>query len=460
VIPFPPPCLVVALGVGPVPAALVAQLDPGRPVGRVPTAEATGTPGRDAPSAMRAAKGPDRPGVRDGAKESSESIGRESLARATLVALDFRDRPLGEVARAIGAGSGKAISDRGEMTKDFSGRPDPGWRERRVTLAAPEPVPFWEAVDRLAEAAQVRYRLAHGGSNGAETTTVLFLGPGAFEGGRAHYTGPFRVGLLGLHEHDDVLFVRGPWVRVYPSGMPGPADATALASAPQDGGPLYAELQVLVEPGLVCRRDGPLRRLEASDEEGRSLLAPAREGRGASPSYVLYEPFQGGISPLLRIPLARAGGPSRRLGLLRGAIPVEVAAVETGPALVIPLKDAAGRTFRGGGVTFVVKEDVVGPDGSVKTALTGRFDGDMDPGVRRASELRLMASQYRVVDAEGRDVHFQSSGSGAGAGEVDVNFTYAPAMSLGTGPPSEFRYHDLRRTAAEITFEFRDVPLP
>ena len=290
---------------------------------------------------------------------------------------------------------------------------------------------------------------------------VLFLGTGDVEGGLAYYTGPFRVGLLGLHGHDDILFVRGPWVRVFPSGMAGPADATALASAPPDGGPLYAELQVLVEPGLVCRRDGPLKCLEATDERGRSLLGPAREGQGASPPYVLYELFQRGISPLLRVPLARADGSSRRLGLLRGTIPVEVAVVKTEPALVIPLKETlAGKTFRGGGATFVVKEDAVGPDGSVKLDLAGRFDGDIDPNIRRASEIRLMASQYRVVDAGNHDVRFQSSGAAGGAGEVLLKFTYLPGMELGTGPPAEFRYYDLRRTNLDVPFEFHDIPLP
>jgi hypothetical protein len=242
--------------------------------------------------------------------------------------------------------------------------------------------------------------------------------------------------------------------------MPGPADATALASAPPDGGSDYAELQVLVEPGLVCRRDGPLRRLEATDQQGRSLLAPLREGSGLSPPSTLYEPFSGGISPWLRIPLRRTQVASRRLGLLRGAIPVEVGVVKTEPALVIPLPGAAGKTFRGASVTFVVQEYAVGADGSVKLAVTGRFDGDMDPGLRRAADMRLMASQYRVVDAEGRNVRFQSSGAGAGLGEVPLTFTYIPGMSLGTGPPAEFRYYDLRRAAVEVPFEFRDIPLP
>jgi hypothetical protein len=430
-----PLCLFISLGTGP-DSVLVAQ--PDRPIPE--------------------AKTRDQPEVRDGPQESSKTI--EPLLRPTLIRLDFRSRPFGEVAREMGARGGKAISDRGELTKGAMNPSDQGWRDRRVTLEASEPVPFWEAVDRLAAAGRVRYRLAHGGTNGAETTSVLFLGTGAVEGGLPYYTGPFRAGLLGVHAHDDILFVRGPWVRVYPSGMAGPADATALASAPPDGGSVYAELQVLVEPGLVCRRDGPLRRLEATDEDGRSLLAPPREGSGLSPPHALYEPFSRGISPLLRVPLSRSEGTGRRLHLLRGAIPVEVGAVETEPALVIPLQGAAGKTFSGAGVTFAVREHAVGTDGSVKLALTGRFDGDMEPSLRRAAEMRLMASQYRVVDARGRDVHFASSSAGAGTGEVPLTFTYSPGASFGSGPPTEFRYYDLRRAAVEVPFEFRDISLP
>ena len=95
-----------------------------------------------------------------------------------------------------------------------------------------------------------------------------------------------RTGLLrravprwpgSVHEFHENIFVRGPWVTFAPSGFPLPRTGAELALAPKDGGPLYVELEVAPEPGLVCRRNGRLQDLEAVDDAGRPLLAALNE---------------------------------------------------------------------------------------------------------------------------------------------------------------------------------------
>jgi hypothetical protein len=382
---------------------------------------------------------------------------RARLTRPTLVTLDFKDRPIAEVVRAIGQRGGRAISAQGTMTKGFEGEKDPQWRQRRVTLEAPNPVPFWEAVERLGAAGRVGYRLGHYGSTGAEYTGVVFEESGGGAGGLVNYSGPFRVGLAGLHEHRDVVFIRGPWVRVYPSGSAAPADAADLGSAPPDGGPFYAELHVMAEPGLICRRDGPLAQLEAVDEQGRSLLAPPIEGKGKAHPWLSL--FDRGVSPPLRIPLRRPEGPSRVLRRLRGVIPVEVATLDPKPALVIPLGGAEGRTVHGKGVTFFVAKDRINPDGKREVAISARLEGEMDPWLRSARITCLMTYQFRIVDARGQEPRLVSGSTGGDeGGGMSLSNVYAPDEV--TGPPTEFRYFDLVRATWEIPFAFQDVPLP
>lgn len=390
-----------------------------------------------------------------------------ALTRPTQVTLDFRGRPVGEVTKSIEKRTGKRVSALGTMTKGIAGFGRPGgpadarWRDRTVTLEAPEPVPFWEAMDRLAEVGRIAYRLGEFGDTGAGSTGVVFEGDGDAPG-PACYAGPFRVGLSGVHEHRDAILVRGAWVRVYPSGVPVPADAAELASAPKDGGPLYVELQLMPEPGLVVRRDGPLEAPEVVDESDRSLLAPVREDERQS--FDAFASVGGGIAPTVRVPLQRPGGgkASKTIKRLRGEIPVEVAVVQTKPAVVIPLGSAEGKTFRGGGAEFTVQTDRIEPDGRRKIAVSCRLTDEEKPPVRDARLAALRSYQLRVVDARGTPVRFSSAGSGGdGRGTLSFTYEYTPGQPPSpSGPPVEFRYHDLDRVTWRVPFEFHDIPLP
>ena len=285
--------------------------------------------------------------AQDGSRgEGDETVG-DRLIRATKVTLDFQDKSVGEVASAIGKRSGRRIQNfEYAATKRMLAPPnrDANKRRRRVTLKAAEPVRFWEAVDWLCEAGRIGFRLAEFGETGSATSGLVFEGPSKRASGLIQYEGPFRVALTGIHEHRDVMFVQGPWVRVY-ANMTGPINAADLKSAPLDGGPLYAELQLMAEPGLICRRDGPLSGLDATDNQGGSLLsASAEELMSRSDPYA---DFVWGTSAPLRIPLKRPDCSSQTIHQLRGSIPVEIAVFGTNPLWSSPCKGRRGRSFKG-----------------------------------------------------------------------------------------------------------------
>jgi hypothetical protein len=385
------------------------------------------------------------------------------LAHPTKVALDFRDRPVGEVVKAVETRTGKKVVAFGRMiTKSAPGQfpiggpVDQGWRDRSVTLESPAPVPFWEAIDRLAVAGQLTYRVGDFG----DSTGVVFEGDGEAPS-PACYAGPFRIGLLAVHEHRDVVLVRGPWVRFSISEIPSPADAAELASAPNNGGPLYAELNLAAEPGLVCRRDGRMRDLVAVDEAGRSLLDPRKED--ARQSVQAIAPLGGGITPIVRVPLRRVegGAASKVIKTLRGVIPLEVGALKSKPGVVITLGNNEGKTFRGGDAIFTVGTDRTEPDGRIKFAVSCRLSAEEPPDVRDARLAALRTYQIRIVDAQGANVRFASTSSGGDVqGNLTFSYEYAPIPDQQAGPPTEFRYYDLDRAVCLAAFEFHDIPLP
>ena len=101
--------------------------------------------------------------------------GEADPTRPGLVALDFRDEPVAAVVRALGARSGNAIQYQpwGNSEEGVA----------RVTLEAPAPVPFWEAVDRLGAATGLRPQLFGGGFLGnSEAHVALSVDDGGKHG--------------------------------------------------------------------------------------------------------------------------------------------------------------------------------------------------------------------------------------------------------------------------------------
>jgi hypothetical protein len=378
-----------------------------------------------------------------------------------MVKLNFRDRTIADVVRHLTSRSGKSVSVWGTVAKGLGGISDTSWRDRRVSLEAPEAVPFWEAIDRLSAAGRVGYRLATYGDLGAESTGVVFEGPAEPRDDPVQYSGPFRVSLAGVHQHREVVFVKGAWVQVYPSGYAVLAPAAELATTPRDGGPLYAEIRVMAEPGLICRRNGPLSALEAADDRGRSLAGPPVST--SQEPWVPYSVFEGGISPPLRLPLQRqvTDPKSKSIRRISGKIPVELARVRARPALEVPLSDSEGKRFEGGGFFAVVKTSRTRRDGTVKLALTVGEVAKADVRLQSARSLTLMRNQFRLVDSLNRPARFTSSGAGGdGPGKLKLTFEYRPNPNPASGPPTALQLFDLDRTEWEIPFEFRDVALP
>ena len=110
---------------------------------------------------------------------------------------------------------------------------------------------------------------------------------------------------------------------------------------------MTVEVQAFAEPGRFIDPDG-LHRLEAVDEQGRAI-APQPGGGGElpdSPQRTWLVPER--ISLLhWHVPLGLPDLPPGLPLKLRGVLPVVIASRKPDP-LVIPLADAAGKTFRQG----------------------------------------------------------------------------------------------------------------
>ena len=366
----------------------------------------------------------------------------------TLVAIDFKAQPIAQVIRSLAERTGGMV--------DTFNANDARWNDQRVTLESPAPVPFWEAVDRLAAAAGIVRSVSPSGPLGIPRAHVQFQSsfgppssPGSADEGLVAYVGPFRVGPVVVHEHFDRVFLR-------PIGP-------SMGAAPPS--PFYAEIPLMAEPNLLAAQVGPLRRIEAVDDAGRSLLDPKLGGE-VPPSLSVAGTH--GPPRSLRVPLVRGEGPSKALARLRVALPLEVARRPTAPTLVIPLEGASGKTFRDGDIVITVRGAGVDPQGQAVVRLTARLEGprgEADPKVPGLAAARLWSiyhDQIELADSQSRlarPVRDVARPAGPDWREILMDYTF-PAPTVARPSPTQIRLYRPDWIAWDLPIEFRDVPLP
>ena len=338
-----------------------------------------------------------------------------ALLEPTRIMLDIHYRPLAEAAVAIEKASGMRLRP-GATTGNPDG--DHPWPERRVTLQTSHPIPFWEVIDRVCQAAglQREYPPAWNGSFPFIPPFDLILVPGRSRP-LISDAGAFRVELLRVRQErernyetqaSDFLRFREPTT---PTRGPiaGPVERSSFA----------AELLVSAEPRLRILGVGKVEKAAAIDDQRRPLLRkPSALETEQEPAF-LASPFS---RPSMRtspisVPLLYPSPPARRIAILRGIIPVVVVARRPDP-LVVQLEGAAGKVFSAGSTKITV-HDVKGErdeDRNVELTLE-RADAGSDESitvcdakgtrVAIACPIDMMELCLEVIDSRGKSLFWQ-----------------------------------------------------
>jgi hypothetical protein len=418
------------------PAALMQALASTRDAEREEAAGVLEEMGRPALPALYAVRDTTDPDLRRRVALLIDLIERQRLLRATKVKLDFHDRPLADVVAAIKEQTGFPLV--------LEPPDDPSVRARRISLEAPQPVPFWQALDRLHAAGKVRHDPGvH--FNPLHRAPVIRLIDDAGPPMPSDQVGPFRINLVRLHRDRQVKLLRPP------------AQPAILEE-------FEAELQVFAEPGLIINGNGLLILEAAIDDRGQDL----RPESGASP--VLGRPgpphFDYGHASILsyHIPLRLPKTPGRRVERLKGYIPLTVMARTSCP-IVVPIAGSVGKPFASGGITLIISDvQRQGETTTIGLEVRGeQFDPQSSPDLRpaRLGDFRppyRLEDHVQLLDAQGRVCTWNAGSQPAGPnGELVflINLNGGPAE-----PPAELRYHGIVGAAAEIVFEFRDLPMP
>jgi hypothetical protein len=414
------------------PAALVGDLSSSRESIRDEAAGALEELGRLALPARYRARGSDDLAFRRRVEQLIDLIERQRLLRATKVRLDYEDRPLSAVAEDL----------RGQAGFPVLVGSDDVLRTKRVTLHAPGPVPFWEAIDRLGAASGVRHNPGIPFTPAPREPTVL-LGQADGPPVPASDAGPFRVYFVHLGRQ-----------RVVTPARP-PAEAKIRES-------LTADLIVVAEPGLAINPTGRAIMEEVVDESGRDLRPEIPVG--PAPRRRWPPRFEEGHAGLLSLslPLKPAAVSGGRLRRLKGYVPISVIARAGDPA-ILPLAGDERKELHRGGVALSATG--VGQAGEgLSFALTIRDEqavprfaaGLATPGAYRPPYR--VEDHVQVQDDQGRALWWNAvpvRTSGDGALEVQIK------LSKGRGGvPTRLLYHGVIGDTTEVAFEFNDLPVP
>jgi hypothetical protein len=425
------------------PNVLVAKLGSAEPAERAAAAESLKALGREALPALQIASKDGDTGLRERARALWETIQRDLMTRPSLVRLDGRKRPIGDVLEDLESQTG--------LTSRF----DAASRQPLVALSEQAPISFWTALERLG----LNGINHHNPGKGKFPELLLRNDPMWMFTSTA---GPFRVSLMGLHLHRDRQLIRGPWVRIDRFGQRINVPNEDLKG---DSVTFFGGLEVMVEPRMWFTLEAPARLTEASDDLGRSLVpeSPGLETRLSDDAHFAFRAGSGVTDTRTEFRL-RATDQSGRVARLRGVVPLMLHVRRPEPALIITLSGAAGKAFRCDDAEFAIHTVNDSPT-ATSVSFTVRLNVDKADLPHNAdadlitTRLRVMGNhQLQLTDAGGTVLADSTGGGGSRAGTPSVY-----QWTIGThrnGRATHLRYFSMLRVRSDAAFDFRNVPLP
>jgi hypothetical protein len=441
------------------PTALTAQLGSRRYAEREAASEALERLGRPALTALRAARNARDPEVRNRAFGLIQKIEDALLTQSSSVRLDFDDTPLVDVMASLSQQTGFKVALHPESL--------PKWKYQRVTLRQPDPLPFWNAIDQLCDAAQLQYNLSMHGTIGAREP-MFSLNDGAMRTITPNSDhGPFRVSLLSVDyerhiSYSSVGVGSGFRPQMGKAAARRPATVVPSRANPVTVEQCTAQLVVAAEPRLSLSQAGALQVLEAVDDRNNSLLASGHSGSVFNP-FPNYLGVMNGSVVQLQAQLHRPALAGETIKKLRGSIPLSVSSRRPDP-LVVPLDGANGKRFENPDVELTIHEIRTMPtthqtvlELSVKPKDHGtaaeRPDSDAFVDAYRPDTQRL---QLEIVDSRGQTVPSFPSRVDSETSRLTLSVNNLPTSTT----LKELRYYTLTRATVSVPFEFKDIPMP
>jgi hypothetical protein len=317
-----------------------------------------------------------------------------------------------------------------------------GADERRKTTFHGMDVPFWEALDRVAQDTDKFIAIERPGGN-------LRLGPAEGASPFVNIRGPFRLEATWFHEDRDIDFTRN-----------GPGKEF------RRGHQLTLSVKLLAEPRLTFLRISPAKVDEAIDSDGKSLLEPPPPPKkagvppGRTPPPLPDEPaaappgrgtFRGESLQASDVRLRRASETAKSIKLVRGTIPVKAILIRKPVVVTSKVMESTGTSFRAGEESLQITRVQNQGGGSIEVQIQVPRDYEQNG---------QWYERFHLEDDAGNRFQDHGRGSQSNGRQYWISIYYGPPNGKAAGPPTRLIFEDWVVHEHAIPFEFRDVPLP
>jgi hypothetical protein len=304
-------------------------------------------------------------------------------------------------------------------------------------------LPFWEALDRICRDAGLILQPGYGDDR-------LRLQPQSVYPPFVRYEGPFRFVANGFQLYRNIDF-----------GLVGPG--AHLNSRSET---LTFTFSVYVEPRLPLLGMGEVKLNAAYDSERNTMLPPV--GGGEAPEGLAlggrvgrwvsrYGNGYRTVHLQTQVNLNRPSEKASSVRLLRGTLPVTLLAEQKPVVLTDAVLGAKGKKFSVGSTTFHVEDIAEQPNKQYQLKLAVTEESKDNPN--DYTWMNALYQRIELQDAKGTKYQVAGSSWGnSGPNNVQLTLTYAPQGNA--GPPAKFIFFAWTTLQHQVSFEFKDLPLP
>ena len=307
-------------------------------------------------------------------------------------------------------------------------------------------VPFWEALDRVCQAAGIVIPQGYG-------DTVVRLQHASAYAPYVCHQGAFRLLPTGFQQQRSVEF-----------GLVGKPAAQGTSHET-----ISYQFTVFAEPKLPLLGVSQAKVDAAYDTEGNSLLPGTDPGEVAENGAVMWRGgrfvshYGGGnraISIQTSLELRRRSSTSSTLKVVRGSVPVTLLADQRPVVVADKVLAAKGRKVKVGSTQIQIEEakETAKKQYTVRLSL---IEDNADP-----NDYSLANSIYQrleLQDAKGNKYGFYGSSvsiNGPGHVQMTLNFFQQGGILGNVGPAEKLVFQAWTTLPYQLPFEFRNLPLP
>jgi hypothetical protein len=310
-----------------------------------------------------------------------------------------------------------------------------------------ENLTFWEAIDRVCQASGLGVQQSYG-------DTIVRLQPHEAQSPFVYYEGAFRFVATSFQHFRQVDFA-----------PPGRGQPQAVRSES-----LTLSFTVYAEPKLPFLGMGEVRLTAAYDSDKNSMLVATgggtdvdMMGNGMMRGRFISR-YNGGYRALAAPTEVRLNRPSEKATaakIIRGSIPVTLLSEEKAVVVADDILKAKGKKTKVGNTSFSF-EDVTELANTKQLQIKVTITEDNKENPNDYTWMNTMYQRIELLDAKGNK--YQVNGTNwhnNGPNFVQMTWTYAlPPNVAKVEGPAKFIFHQWTTLPHQVSFEFKDLPLP